>query len=163
MSLLRLLTCRELTQRLLEVSSQHNKREVSSSRGGTWFPTGSESDLAAFVFPTAPPPPAAAGTAGALTVASAGVSNAFFAGQQQQQHPGLAQHDDLSSLLEALAAVYRVRPGLWHDKEAPAAFSFVTTFMSHVSSSCANHMSAPSKAPMTMHASLWHSPGMHPT
>jgi hypothetical protein len=45
----------------------------------------------------------------------------------------MAQHDDLSSLLEALAAVYRVRPGLWHDREAPAAFPYVTTFMSHVS------------------------------
>jgi hypothetical protein len=145
MPCLLLTICRELTQRLLEVSSQHHKREVSSSRGGTWFPTGSESDLAAFVFPTAPLPAAAAGTAGALTVVSAGVSNAFFAGQQQPQQPGLAHHDDLSSLLEALAAVYRVRPGLWHDKEAPLAFPFVTTFMSHVSSSCANRMFAPRK------------------
>jgi hypothetical protein len=51
----------------------------------------------------------------------------------------------LSSLLEALAAVYRVRPGLWHDKEAPLAFPYVTAFMSHVRSSGANRLSAPPK------------------
>lgn len=124
---------RELTQRLLEVSSQHNRDHASSSRGGTWAPTGLESDLTAFAFPAAPPTAAAPGTAGALAVAGAGTTGTFFAGQQHPQLPVLAQHDDLSSLLEALAAVYRVRPGLWHDREAPAAFPCVTTFMSHVS------------------------------
>lgn len=79
---------------------------------------------------------AAGGLAAAAAVAAAPaavVGMGWLAGQQQAQHPGLAQHDDLSSLLEALAAVYRVRPGLWHNKEAPAAFPYITTFMSHVS------------------------------
>lgn len=47
---------RELTQRLLEVSDQHSKQQVSSSRGGTFFPAGTDSDLAAFAFPTPSPP-----------------------------------------------------------------------------------------------------------
>lgn len=78
---------------------------------------------------------AAGGLAAAAVAAApaAVVGMGWLAGQQQAQHPGLAQHDDLSSLLEALAAVYRVRPGLWHNKEAPAAFPYITTFMSHVS------------------------------
>jgi hypothetical protein len=127
---------RELTQRLLEVSDQHNKQQVSSSRGGTWFPANTAWDLHAFAFPSPPPAAAAAAagtpTFGSLTVAGAVPGGMWLAGQQQQAHPGLAQHDDLSSLLEVLAAVFRVRPGLWHEREAPAAFPYVTTFMSHV-------------------------------
>lgn len=126
---------RVLTERLLKLSDQHHKQQVSSSRGGTWFPTGTDVDLPANAFPTAPSassgPTAAAAGGGALAVAAP--PTLWSAGQQQQQHPGLAQHDDLSSLLEALAAVFRVRAGLWHEREAPAAFPYVTTFMSHVS------------------------------
>lgn len=122
---------------MLEVSDQHNKQQVSSSRGGTWFPANTAWDLHAFAFPLPPPAAAAAAAAGtptfgSLAVAGAGLGPAWLAGQQQQAHAGLAQHDDLSSLLEVLAAVFRVRPGLWHEREAPAAFPYVTTFMSHV-------------------------------
>lgn len=46
---------------------------------------------------------------------------------------GLALQDDLSSMLDALAAVFRVRPGLWHAREAPEAYPYVSGFMSHVS------------------------------
>jgi len=41
--------------------------------------------------------------------------------------------DDLSSLLDALAAVFRVRPQLWYDNEAPEAYPYISSFMSHVS------------------------------
>lgn len=55
------------------------------------------------------------------------------AGQVGQLQQGAAQQDDLSSLLEALAAVFRVRPGLWYDGEAPEAYPHVSGFMSYVS------------------------------
>jgi hypothetical protein len=54
-------------------------------------------------------------------------------GQLAQQQQGLAGQDDLSSLLEALAAVFAVRPGLWYDGEAPEAYPHVSSFMSYVS------------------------------
>lgn len=54
------------------------------------------------------------------------------AGQVGQLQHGAAQQDDLSSLLEALAAVFRVRPGLWYDGEAPEAYPHVSGFMSYV-------------------------------
>ena len=117
------------------MSDQHQKQQTSSSRGGTWFPTGTHSDLAAIAFCSAPAAAAGAGAGGvgASALAVPAPAAMWVAGQQQQQHPGLSKQDDLSSLLEALAAVYRVRPGLWHNREAPSAFPYVTTFMSHVS------------------------------
>lgn len=119
--------CRELTERLLDVSRQNHRGYCSSSPGGMFFPL--ETDLLNFAFTA---PQAAAPADGTLTVVSAGT--VVVPGQQQGPAPKLAQHDDLSSLLEALASVYRVRPGLWHDREVPTAFGYVTSFMSHVSS-----------------------------
>jgi hypothetical protein len=52
---------------------------------------------------------------------------------QASQLQGLGPQDDLSSLLEALAAVFAVRPGLWYDGEAPEAYPHVSSFMSYVS------------------------------
>lgn len=98
-------------------------QQVSSSRGGSYFPT-----TAAALAPPGTP------TAGQLALPAPpgavlpGTPMAGLPGHQQQ-----AVQDDLASLLETLAAVFKVRPGLWFDGDAPEAYAYVASFMSYVS------------------------------
>eukprot|EP00878_Enallax_costatus_P028370 GHUV01030641.1.p2 GENE.GHUV01030641.1~~GHUV01030641.1.p2 ORF type:complete len:943 (+),score=309.63 GHUV01030641.1:519-3347(+) len=113
---------RELTESLVKASKHHMAQQVSSSRGGSYLPT-TAATLAPPGTPTAgqlalPAPPGAA---------TPGTPMTGLPGHQQQ-----AVQDDLSSLLEALAAVFKVRPGLWFDGEAPEAYAYVSSFMSYV-------------------------------
>lgn len=118
-----IINCRALTESLIKASNEHMNNHVSSSRGGSYIPAA-----AAALAPPGTP------TAGQLALSAvSGTSAGHYGmqqGQQQQQH---AVQDDLSSLLETLAAVFKVRPGLWFDGEAPEAYGYVSSFMSYVS------------------------------
>jgi hypothetical protein len=51
------------------------------------------------------------------------------AGSQQQQQP----QDDMTSLLNVLAAVFGIYPGLWYDGMAVESYQLVSGLMSFVS------------------------------
>ncbi|KAF6258705.1 hypothetical protein COO60DRAFT_1638930 [Scenedesmus sp. NREL 46B-D3] len=140
---------RDLTESLIKASKQHMIQQLSSSRGGAYLPPGAPSLVATLLGPSAaagaaagvaaPGTPTAAGQFGQFALVPAGGAGASMQtgatvspGQAHQQQQGLAPQDDLSSLLEALAAVFAVRPGLWYDGEAPEAYPHVSSFMSYV-------------------------------
>lgn len=142
---------RELTESLIKASKQHMGQQLSSSRGGSYLPPGASSLVATLLGPAnaaagaagaagAAPgtPTTAAGQFGQFALVPAGgaaggmQAGAAAPGGQAVQQVGLAGGDDLSSLLEALAAVFGVRPGLWYDGEAPEAYPHVSSFMSYV-------------------------------
>lgn len=142
----------DLTESLIKASKQHMDKQLSSSRGGSHLPLGpslvslllgpaAAGAAGAAATPGTPtanqyalvPAAGGGGVAGAAAGGAATAGQAGQVGQLLQQQQGAAQQDDLSSLLEALAAVFRVRPGLWYDGEAPEAYPHVSSFMSYVS------------------------------
>ncbi|KAF8066245.1 NUP205 [Scenedesmus sp. PABB004] len=121
---------RELTESLIRESRQHQDRGVSSSRGGAFLPLGGAGGAAA---PGASPGPGTpTGAQGGLGLLPAPGAAAGGAAAAAPGGGGLAPQDDLSSLLEALAVVFGVRPGLWFDGEAPESYPHVSSFMSYV-------------------------------
>lgn len=111
---------RELTEQLIKASRAHMEHGVSSHRGGSFVSvaTQQQQQLAA---------PGAAPTPLALPAPAGN-------GSAPPPSPGrpAAAVDDLASLLESLAAVFRVRPALWFNNEAPEATPHVASFMSYV-------------------------------